>query len=301
MIKHIGSFGLLLVAIIWGCGFVATDVALKDLAPLQIMSIRFLIASVLMSLVSIPKLKNTNKKEVLAGVVLGFFLFLGFAAQTIGLKYTTPSKNAFLTAVNVIIVPFIAFVIYKKKVDRYSILGAFLAITGVAVLSLQGNLTLGVGDALTLACAFGFAFQIFFTGEFVKKYSAMVLMTIQMIVAFLLSVITSLLTEGVQLQFSRNSVLSVLFLGVMSTTIAYFLQTVAQKYIDETRAALIMSLEAVFGTIFSVLILKEPVTLRLVVGSIMIFISVLLVETKPAWLFPQRNTYESNTQNGNEA
>jgi Permeases of the drug/metabolite transporter (DMT) superfamily len=280
MKKHLGLAGLLLVAIIWGNGFVANEIALRDMSPLQIMCARFFIAAVIMVVFTFNKLRKIDRKVWLAGILLGSFLFIGFVFQTIGLKYTTPSKNAFLTATNVVIVPFIAFVLYKKKVDRFSVCGAIMAIIGIAVLSLQGNLTLGVGDLLTLLCAISFAFHIFFTSEFVKKYDAIAITTVQMIVAFVLSLIVVIVTRDYHFNVSNSSWASVIYLGVFSTTVAFFLQSVSQKYTEETTAAVVMSMESVFGTLFSILIVNEPVTRRMICGSILILFAVIISETK---------------------
>ena len=173
MKKWLAIGGLILVTVIWGGGFVASDMALGSMKPFQIMMVRFLLASVLMGMISMGQHKKEGKLEkragaIKAGILMGIALFAGFALQIIGLQYTTPSKNAFLTALNVVIVPFIAFIILKKKVGMKGIIGAIMSVIGVALLSLNGNLTLSLGDGLTLLCAVGFAFQIFFTGEFVK-------------------------------------------------------------------------------------------------------------------------------------
>lgn len=111
MKKWLAICGLILVTVIWGGGFVASDMALESMKPFQIMTIRFLLASVLMGLISFRSLKGMTRKEVRAGVLMGMALFAAFALQIIGLQYTTPSKNAFLTALNVVIVPFISFYI----------------------------------------------------------------------------------------------------------------------------------------------------------------------------------------------
>ncbi|MDF2473857.1 MAG: hypothetical protein K0R21_1639 [Anaerocolumna sp.] len=288
MSKHLGTFGLLIVAIIWGMGFVANEVALDTMTPMQILGGRFLIAAILMCSIALIKKVKTEKNELFAGIVLGIFLFAGFATQTIGLKYTTPSKNAFLTAANVVIVPFIAFMIYKKKVDKFSITGALLAIFGIGILSLNGNLTLGLGDGLTLICAVSFAFQIFFTGEYVKKYNVLALNAIQMTVAFVLSLATILVTGETNLTFTQDGLTSTLYLGVLSTTVAFFLQTLFQKYTDQTTAAVVLSMESVFGTLFSVLIVGENITPRMVIGSTLILAAVITAETKLSWLFDYR-------------
>lgn len=289
MKKHLGTLGLLVVAIIWGMGFVANEIGLDTMSPLQILCGRFFIASILMSTVCLYKRIKIGKKELLAGIVLGIFLFAGFATQTIGLKYTTPSKNAFLTAANVVIVPFIAFMIYKKKVDRFSVMGAIMALMGIGILSLNGDLTLGFGDGLTLVCAVCFAFQIFFTGEFVKNYNVITLTAIQMIVAFLFSLIAVAATGDMHFNFDNNALLSTLYLGILSTTLAFLMQTYFQKFTDGTTAAIVLSMESVFGTLFSILIVGEKLTPRMFLGCFLIFFAVITAETKLNWIFKKNS------------
>lgn len=162
-----------------------------------------------------------------------------------------------------------------------------MAIVGVGLLSLDKNLSLGLGDALTLVCAVGFAFQIFFTSEFVKKYRAVVLNFVQMLTAFLLSSISLFLFGETKFQVSAKGWLSVLYLGVISTTVCYLLQTASQKYVDETKAAIILSMESVFGTMFSILILHERVTLRMVCGCVIILAAVIISNLADAQAEPE--------------
>lgn len=281
MKKWLAIGALILVTVIWGGGFVASDMALESMKPFQIMMVRFLLASVLMGVISWGQRKGEEKLKdrsgaIKAGVLMGVTLFMGFAFQIIGLQYTTPSKNAFLTALNVVIVPFIAFVILKKKIGAKGIIGAVMSVLGVGLLSLNGNFTVSLGDGLTLLCAVGFAFQIFFTSEFVKKYPASVLNMVQMFTAFVLSAISLVIFGENDFQVTTQGWLSMLYLGVVSTTICYLLQTACQKYIDETKAAIILSMESVFGTIFSILILHEVVTVRMVIGCAVILAAVII-------------------------
>lgn len=281
MKKWLAIGALILVTVIWGGGFVASDIALESMKPFQIMMVRFLLASVLMGVISRGQRKSEEKLKdragvIKAGVLMGVTLFMGFAFQIIGLQYTTPSKNAFLTALNVVIVPFIAFVILKKKIGAKGIIGAVMSVLGVALLSLNGSFIVSLGDGLTLFCAVGFAFQIFFTSEFVKKYPASVLNTVQMFTAFVLSAISLMIFGENDFQVTTQGWLSALYLGVVSTTICYLLQTACQKYIDETKAAIILSMESVFGTIFSILILHEVVTVRMVIGCAVILAAVII-------------------------
>ena len=276
--KYLGILGLLTVTIIWGGGFVASDIALATLTPFQIMFIRFFIAAVIMTVLGKDSIKSVTREEIKCGAMLGSALFGGFALQIIALQYTTPSKNAFLTATNVVIVPFIALVIYKKKIPVKSLVGAGMAIVGAAVLSLQSDFSMGIGDLMTLVCAVCFALQIFLTGEFVGKIRPTVLNFLQMTTAFVLSGVGLIVTGSFRFKPSMESLLAVLYLGIVSTTITYLLQTVSQKYVDETKSAIILSMEAVFGTVFSVILLHETVTVRMITGSVLILAAVLVSE-----------------------
>ncbi|CAH0122087.1 hypothetical protein PAE9249_04627 [Paenibacillus sp. CECT 9249] len=280
MKKYSGEIGLLLVAVIWGTGFVAGAVSLESLTPYQVMAIRFFIAALLMSVIFRKQFRSLTKPALGAGIALGVFLYLAFTLQTVGLHYTTPSKNAFLTAVNVVIVPFIGYLLYRRKPDKYGLIGAVLAMLGVGVLSLEFNSSLNIGDVLTLLCAACFAFHIFYTGEFVKRHDPIGLTIIQMIVACLLSVLAVLFRGEAVFHADARGLLAASYLGVFSTTIAFLLQTIAQKFTTETKAAIILSTEALFGTLFSVLILHETITLRMAVGSVLILIAIVTAETK---------------------
>lgn len=283
MKKWVAVCGLVIVTVIWGGGFVASEMALESMEPFQIMVARFLLAAFLMGIISMKALKKVEKREIRAGVLMGAALFVAFALQTVGLQYTTPSKNAFLTALNVVIVPFIAYLILKKKIGIKGIIGAAMSVVGVALLSLQGNFSLSLGDGLSLLCAVGFAFQIFLTSEFVKKYRATVLNFVQMVTAFVLSLLSLFFFGETNFQVTEKGWMSVLYLAIISTTVCYLLQTACQKYVDETKAAIILSMESVFGTLFSVMILHEIITLRMVVGCVVILAAVIisnLSETK---------------------
>ncbi len=284
MKKYKGEIGLLIVAIIWGTGFVASSISLKYMSPYQALFIRFLVGAIFLPILFYKKLKNINKTTLIRGFILGFFLYTAFNLQTVGLKYTTPSKNAFLTAVNVVIVPFIGFVLYKRKIDKYGLFGAIIAIMGIGILSLQNDFSVGFGDLLTLFCAVLFALHIFFTGEFLKRGEDPIHLAIfQMVSAWIFSFVIVLLNGEFTSIFSikLEGYLSVLYLGFFSTTLAFLLQSISQKYVNETKAAIILSTESVFGSLFSVTFLHEEVTLRMIIGCILILLAILIAEVKP--------------------
>ena len=286
MKKYIGEIGLFFTSIVWGTGFVGTKLSLDGgLTPLQLITIRFLIASILINIIFYKQIKaNINKDAIKCGAIMGVFLFIAFVVQTIGLVYTTPSKNAFLTAVNVVIVPFIVFFAYRQKLDKIGVISSLLTLIGIGVLSLESDLSVNIGDFLTLICAFGYALHIFFTSEFTKKHNPIVLTGVQFTVTFVLSLIVQVLLGEGNLNSNSTGYVGALYLGVFSTTLAFLLQTICQKKVDGTKTAIILSTEAVFGTLFSIIFLHELITIRMIIGSIIIFISIIMAETKLSFL-----------------
>lgn len=281
MRPYIGDAMLLITAIVWGSGFVVTAIALEHLTAFQVMAGRFVLASIILSILFGYKFKYFSKSILTKGVILGAILYTGFALQTVGLEYTTPSKNAFLTAVNVVIVPLIAFAIYKRKISGQEITGAFLALVGVGFMSLEGSLAMNIGDLLSLACAVAFAFDIFYTNMFVKKEDAISLTMVQFMTAAFLSVMTVLIQGDVPVAVEREAVYAIVYLAVFSTTIAYVCQNVAFRYTTATKGSIILSTESLFGMLLSVIFLKEVLTWQMVVGAALIMAAILLAELKP--------------------
>lgn len=284
MRKYIGEIGLVITAIIWGSGFVASAMSLEYYTPYQTLAGRFLIGVIILCVLFYKRLKDIKKSTLIKGTILGLFLYIAFVLQTVGLQYTTPSKNAFLTAVNVVIVPFIGFLLYKRKIDMFELVGAVIALVGVAVLSLKLSSEINIGDLLTLCCAVGFAFHIFYTAKFVKDEDAVLLTIVQMVVAAVIGWMVVLFKGETSFSLESEGLLPLLYLGIFSTTIAYLLQTVAQKYITETKAAIILSTEAFWGMAFSVAILSEVMTSKMIIGAVLILVAIVISETKFSFL-----------------
>jgi drug/metabolite transporter (DMT)-like permease len=289
-LKFKGEISLLTVALIWGSGFVATDLALGNLTATQVMAVRFVIAAIFIGVLFGHRTRLAfDSLTIRRGIFLGIFLNLSFLAQTVGLVFTTPSKNAFLTAVNVILVPFIAAIFARgsHKVERSGVIGALLAVVGIGLISLNLDGTVNIGDLLTLLCAVGFAFHIYFTGDFVRRGSDAIALTILQLST---AAILSLAAVGVETLFGLGqvkdtapvtpalSILAAVYLGLLSTGVAFLLQTVAQQWTTQTRAAILMSTESVFGTLMSALFLHEQLTLRAIIGSAVVFAAILVAE-----------------------
>jgi drug/metabolite transporter (DMT)-like permease len=217
---------------------------------------------------------------VIAGSIVGIFLFGGFVAQTIGMKYTTAGKNAFLTATNVVIVPFLAWTVNKKRPDMYSIVSAFLTLIGIGMLSLQKGFTIGLGDGLTLMCAVFFAAQIVAVGYFAVNTDPIILTIVQLAFTAVLSLVSAAIFEAAPKGFGIGSIRAMAYLVLFSTLLAFLIQNIAQKYTPPTHAAIIMCMESVFGSVFAVLMLHDVFSKKMIAGCLLIFFSVMLSETK---------------------
>lgn len=289
MQKYKGELLMLITAIMWGSGFVGMAAGLEHWTVFQLMAGRFLLASTILTLIFYKKLRLISKAVLWKGAVLGAILFTAFALQTMGLEYTTASKNAFLTAINVIIVPVIAYVIYKRRIDRFEFIAAGIAIAGIGFLSLQDSLTINVGDMLSILCAVGFAFDIFYTNVFVKTEDALALTIIQFYTATVLSVVAVLILGEVPTTYSTEGIYIIVYLAVFCTAVAYVCQNIGMQYANPTKSAIILSTESLFGTIFSVILLHEILTGRMIIGCVLIFFAILFAEVKPT--FKRKKSY----------
>ena len=282
-VEVMGSLSLLLVAVIWGTGFIASQMALDaNLSSAFIMFVRFAIAALIVGLVFHKDLKQQLKKEHWkGGFLIGTFLFFAFYVQTVALQYTTPSNNAFITAANVVMVPFLWWAVSKKKPGSKYILSSFLCLIGIGILSvnLSSGISFQIGDLLTLGCALLFACQIVTTGILAVRMEAKVIVFLQFVVAAAWGFLMFLLTDRDFSAFlNADGMSAVVYLGVFSTCLCYFLQTTAQKHVNSTKAAIILSTESLFGSIFSVLLGYDPLSAQMVVGGVIILASIILPE-----------------------
>ncbi|MEK4628690.1 MAG: DMT family transporter [Solibacillus sp.] len=289
MQKYKGEILMLITAVMWGSGFVGMAIGLEHWTVFQLMAGRFLLASAILTIIFYKKLKLITKSVLWKGAVLGAILFTAFALQTMGLEYTTPSKNAFLTAINVIIVPIIAYVIYKRRIDRFEFVAAGVAIVGIGFLSLQDSLTINIGDMLSIICAVAFAFDIFYTNVFVKTEDALALTIVQFYTSAILSVIAVLILGEIPTTASTQGIGIIIYLAVFCTAVAYVCQNIGMQYANPTKSAIILSTESLFGTLFSVILLNELLTGRMIVGCILIFFAILFAEVKPT--FKRKKSY----------
>ncbi len=274
---------LLFVAILWGSGFIVIKNALEIMHPIYILILRFSLASIFLGLIFYKRLLKLKFEDLKAGFIIGLVLFIAFIAQTVGMQYTNVSNSAFITSSNVVMVPFVYWFISKKQPDIYGIIAAVMCFIGVGILSVEGNMKINIGDGLTLICAVFFALHIVFIGIYSKKHDPILLTILQFAFAAIFSLISGLIMGIEFTPIGGDMAVSVVYLVLAITILAFGIQNIAQKYTTSTHAAIILSLESVFGSLFAVWFLKEDLTIKLILGSIIILLAIVTAETK--WNF----------------
>lgn len=277
---------LFAAALIWGTSFFIMKNALDAVPVFFLLAIRFTAGAVLLALVCARRWKAFTPDYLWRGAIMGGFLCLAYSVQTFGLSMTTPSKNAFLTAVYCVLVPFLTWAVVKKRPDRYNIAAALLCVTGVGLVSLNEQLSINTGDLLTLVCAIFYASHIVAVEKVSSGKDITLLTVFQFAFAGLFAWIGGALTETFPAQALTDPqvFLPLAYLCVMATTVALLFQNVGQVWSDPASASVILSLESVFGVLFSVIFYGDPVTPRLLMGFVLIFVAVVCSETKFSFL-----------------
>lgn len=282
------DLSLLLIAFIWGTTFVLVQNAISTMEPFAFNGLRFFIAFIILSISLLLFQKNQlqflNKKIILAGLLLGFWLFLGYATQTLGLLYTTSSKAGFITGLSVVLVPLFSFLLLKQKPSFPAVIGVSIATIGLFLLTMTDIAALNIGDFFVFICALGFAMHIIFTGKFSEQFPSLLLTTIQILTVAVLSTICSFIFEDYNKMLQINtllepSVILALFItSVFATALAFFAQTRFQKYTTPTRVALIFAMEPVFAAMTGYFWANERLSLSALIGCLFIFLGMVFAE-----------------------
>ena len=258
---------------------------IQNIGVFTLLATRFSIAAVILGAALWKRLRNIDKSYILQGFTLGTLIIVAYAFQTFGLadEATTPGKNAFLTAIYCVLVPFMAWGVTKERPDRYNIIAAVLGILGITLISVSGNdfSSVCAGDFLTLLGGIFFGIHMVAVPVFSKSKDVLLLTVLQFFFSGLLAWIPALTMETFPKALPVESTGAIIYLAVLATCLCYLLQNVGQKYTKPAAASLILSLEAVFGVIFSVIFTKEEITPRVLAGFIIVFLAILVSEIKP--------------------
>lgn len=276
-------------SVIWGSSFLVVKNSMDFMRPHTLLAFRFTIGSILLCLLFAKRLKKINKDYIIKGGIMGIFLFIAYSLQTIGITDTTPGKNAFLTAVYCVIVPYLYWIIEKIRPERYNIMAAILCLTGIGLVSLDGEFKIRFGDAFTLISGFFYAAHMVVLSKLTQDKDPVLLTIVQFGYTAVISWVVALLTEDIPKSLSGSEICGLLYLAVFATAVALLLQNVGQKYTKPAPASIILSLEAVFGVIFSVIFYGEEVTPKLLLGFLLIFLSIITSETKWSFLKKRSN------------
>lgn len=272
---------ILLSAILWGGEYVVVKDMVDYLPPNWINAFRFIAASIIMLPFIWKRLKNTSSGEFKAGLLLGFFMFGGFTAQTIGIQYTTAAKSGFLTSTYVIMVPFIYWLIRRRFPGVKSLISALICIAGISFISLEGDFRLNPGDGLTILAALFFSFSIIGFDYYAKKYDPINLTFFEMLSGGLISLIMALRFESVPsgISWGGLEIFQIVYLVLLGSLLCHLLSNVAMKYAESSHASILWSLESVFALIFGIIFLHEGINLQSVIGFILVFAAVIVNET----------------------
>jgi drug/metabolite transporter (DMT)-like permease len=274
-----------MIAFIWGSTFVLVKEALNDASPLVLNSARMIVAAVLLAIFFRKKIAVLTKPALISGVVVGIFLYLGYAFQTSGLKLTTPSKSAFLTGTSSVLVPLVLVAIWRVHIHLWRVAGIMLALIGLFLMTVPGGdagladfAKVNLGDILTIGCAICFTFHVIFVGRASQRFPFEQVAFLQVGTAAILMTVSAPLLEHPHFRPTPTVIAAVLITGILCTAVAFTVQSWAQQFTPATHTALIFTTEPVFAWLTSFIYLHERLGLRAGAGALLILGGVLVSE-----------------------
>ena len=289
-----GNLIMLLTWIIWGTSFIAQSKGVELISPMAFNGIRSLLGSVVLlpviAMLDIGKKKKGemcswfNKNLIVGGVLCGILLCLATTLQTAGMVYTSPGKAGFITALYMVIIPIIGLFTGKKQSGVIWI-SVLLAVVGLYMMCINSEFTINKGDILIFICAFVFAGHILVIDHFSPKVDGVKLSCIQFFVCGVINTVCMLIFEDTQIKPILDCWASIGYSGIMSCGVAYTLQIIGQKYTDPTSASILMSLESVFATLTTVILVAlgwsltgGALSVREIIGCVLMFAAIILVQ-----------------------
>jgi len=274
-------------AVIWGTTFVLVKAALADISTALYLAVRFSLATAALLVVYREIWKRPVPwKSLAAGGFTGALLYSGFILQTSGLRFTTPSKSAFITGLSTVMVPLLAALVYKNRPHVSEVVGVLVATVGMGLMTLEGGAgfgfgSIGKGDWLTFFCAIAFAAHIVTLGHFSKRMSFQLLTVTQIGAAAIAALALFPWIETPRVQWQPVVIWAIIITALLATALAVTIQAWAMRYTTPTRSALIFALEPIFAWITSYCLTGESLSGRATAGAALILSGVILVEMKP--------------------
>jgi len=283
--RLLADLALGFASLIWGATFLLVKDALADISVFAFIAVRFAIAASIMAVIFWPSIRKMNRRTIWSGVQIGFCMFGGYIFQTTGIKYTTPTKAAFITGMCVVLVPILLAIFARRRITPWVWTGVAAAMVGLYFLTIppQGFGGLNRGDPLVFACAFMFALHIIFIGRYVGEHSVGALAFLQVATTAMLSVIflPVFAVAGWQrprIHWSHELIAAMLITAIGSTVIGFSFQTWAQQHTSPSHTAIIVSLEPVFAALTSWLWAHQHFGSRTLAGAALILTGILIAE-----------------------
>lgn len=280
-----GSLALLIAAFIWGTTFVAQSVGMEGIGPFTYGAARYAVAVpvvLLLWLLFAPKRRaakaaGTYRSGFKAGALVGVILFLATTSQQVGMQYTTVGKTAFITCLYLVFVP-LAAVFFGSRIRLLHGCGALLALVGLYCLSMKEGFVLSYGDAIMVASSLLWTVHILCVGRFAALVDAVELSAAQLFVCACLSLVLAFSFEQPTAAGIEGAAAAILYAGIMSGGVAFTLQIIGQQYAEPALAAVIMSLESVFGAVSGAIFLGESMSAAEISGCALMLAGMLLTQ-----------------------
>lgn len=273
----VAKIALFLTAVLWGSTFTFGKLASEVFSASFIIALRFLIASIALLVAAYPQRKQLDRKYLVDGFWMGLTIFSSYFLQVSGLTLgTSPGKSAFLSTTYSVMVPFIYWLVTKDRPKAHHILCVFLCLFGVGVLSLTGGWGMSLGDVITVVSGLPYAINIVISAIVCRNRNALLLTTIELWVVTILAWIFVFAGNTFPSEFPLDAVGGIVYMGLLATALCLYLQSYGLKYAEPAIGGMLLSLESVFGVMFSVIIYQEKITLRMLAGFAVIFIAILL-------------------------
>lgn len=279
------DLSLALCSFLWGVSFIVVKNALDHASVFIFLAVRFTVAALLMLAWSSRVFRQFEQEDLFAGIRLGFFMFMGYAFQTAGLQYTTPSKSGFVTGSSVVLVPLLLALFWGKRLTWAAYTGALVAVVGLYYLTIpaQGVAYLNRGDVLTFVAAGLYAVHIILVGEYTRQHSAKALSLIQVAACAGIAWLTAGAAAAIRWQPARfewrlELLVGTLICAVFATAVAFSIQLWAQQYTSSSHAAILFTLEPVFAVSTSYLLIGERLGQRAIFGAVFVLVGILIAE-----------------------
>ncbi len=267
-----------IVALIWGSTFVMVQNALDAVDPMTFIAWRFILATSVLLALFWRRMRHVTREELQSGVLIGVWLLLGYTFQTIGLLSTTTAKAGFITGLSVVIVPVLATALLRRPPHTSAVLGIIAATVGLAVLTLNNDLSVATGDLWVLACAVMFALHITTVAHYSPRSDPIRLAVVQIGAVAVLGTGTAFIFEKPSIDLPLETWGAIAFTGVIATALVFSLQTYVQRFTTPTHTALLFSLEPVFAAFFGWWWASESLGFKEFIGCGLILLGMIVAE-----------------------